>query len=188
MMSFPPARHRSAPMRGRPTPRGPRITLAAALILATLVGLTGCSSIADLTSDYAATETVLPAKADLVAPIARDVVQNYGFTDIDSQHTKVSGTVTAASPGGDRVTIRLTPAGSRTTRIDISNDAGKQVAQDLLREIERRVDAVTLPEEPLPWLRETPVDQAPDDEPDPQPVRPRPRPLPSPGPDTPADQ
>ena len=190
------ARHRSHARRFQPLPRWPRATLAGALALAVLVGLVGCSSIADLTSDYAATQTVLPAKADLVAPIARNVIQNYGFNDIAGQHNKASGTISAVSPAGERVTIRLTPAGSRTTRIDISNDAGKQVAQDLLREIERRVDAVTMPEEPLPWLREqshTPTPSNPpapsdEDDADAEPVRPRPRPMPdaTPPPPTPS--
>ena len=128
------------------------------LILSVLVG---CSSIANMTSDYSTTETVLPAKADLVAPIARDVLRDYGFAEIQGQHTKVSGEVAGASPAGEKVRVRLTPAGSRTTRILVSNDASKQVAEDLLREIERRVDAVTIPEEPLPWLRPRPETAAP---------------------------
>jgi hypothetical protein len=122
------------------------------LLLATAVTVPGCTSIAKATSEYAPTETVLAAKADLVGPIAKAVIEDYGFAQVEGSHTRVAGQY-AALADGEPVVITLTPAGSRTTRIVVSNDASKQVAEDVLREIERRLDAVLFEPEPLPWLQ-----------------------------------
>lgn len=129
------------------------------LAMAWCVAAVGCASIADMTADYAATETVLPAKADMVGPIAEQVVRDYGFADVEASYTKVEGKVTGTTTDQSLVTVALTPAGSRTTRVEVSNKAGKQIAEDVLKEIERRLDAVLADPPPLSWLQESPEAQ-----------------------------
>lgn len=119
-------------------------------------GISGCASIANATSDYSATETVLPAKADMVGPIAESVVRDYGFADVSASYTRVEGTISGTTTDLSVVTVALSPAGSRTTRVIVSNKAGKRVAEDVLKEIERRLDAVLADPPPLSWLEEAP--------------------------------
>lgn len=121
----------------------------------------GCASIADMTADYSTTETVLPAKADMVGAIAESVVRDYGFADVTASYTKVEGTVTGTATEDRPVTVALSPAGSRTTRVVVSNQAGKRVAEDVLREIERRLDVVLADPPPLSWLEDKPTDVRP---------------------------
>lgn len=134
----------------------------AAILFAITTGLAavwvtpGCSTLADATAKYGATETTVPYTVDRVGPAAQAVVMGYGLSEFDAAVTRIDATIRGTTAEGKVILVEVTAAGRQTSRIEISNAAGQEVARKMLAEIEARLDAggptLSDPREPLPWL------------------------------------
>ncbi len=113
------------------------VTGVAGVVLATA----GCASIAGMSERYGDTGTVVPAMGDEVAEVAEQVMREYGFADVAASSTRLDGVVTGTNALGELVAVVIEPAGARTTRVTVSNAAGKAVAEAVLRAIERELEA-----------------------------------------------
>ncbi|MEM9419600.1 MAG: hypothetical protein AAGA25_11210 [Planctomycetota bacterium] len=103
--------------------------------------MSGCGTIAKATEKYGDTETTVPYTVEQVGPIAEAIVEGYGLKDVDAVITKVDAKITAANAEGKAIEVTITPAGRRTAKIAVSNGAGKDVAEQILAEIEAQLDS-----------------------------------------------
>lgn len=104
-------------------------------------GLTGCAQLADATEKFGATETVVPYTAEAVGPVAEAVVRDFDLQEIEAALTKVDARIAATNAEGKAIVVTVTPAGRQTAKVEVSNDGGKDVAEQILRAIEDRLDA-----------------------------------------------
>ena len=72
--------------------------------------------------------------------VAEQMMREYEFADVTATSTRLDGVVSGTSGSGKVVQITVAPAGARTTRVEVSNAAGKQFAEVLLRGVERRLE------------------------------------------------
>ena len=119
------------------------IVMAVAAAGISAVGV-GCSSLASATAGYGDTSTVVPVTGDLATQVAEQMLLEYEFQDVTATSSRLDGRVTGTTGNGETISIMLEPAGARTTRVTVSNNAGKTFAEVVLRGIERRLDDRTL--------------------------------------------
>ncbi len=160
--------------RRRPVRLPLPVTLVAG-VLSVATSLTGCQAVSKVVTGE--TSTVVAATADRVGPVAEAVVRDKGLADVQATVTQLDAVVTGSTAEGKLITVTVTPAGTRTSKVAVSNKAGKVIANSLLREIESRVDDAAADATPPP-------SDAPDTPgaPDAPAIRYVPAPTPAPGP------
>ncbi len=160
--------------RRRPA-RLSRFAVLVAGVWFTAAPLTGCQAVDKVFTGE--TSTVVAATADRVGPVAEAVVRDKGLADVQATVTQLDAVVTGSTAEGKLITVTVTPAGTRTSKVAVSNKAGKVIANSLLREIESRVDdAAADATPPAPDGPDTPG------APDAPAIRYVPAPIPNPGP------
>lgn len=85
------------------------------------------------------TRTTIAATPKAVAEAAAVVLQELELSDVRGMATRMDGRITGMTSLGDVVEVIVVTAGSRTSQLSVSNDAGKGLALEILQEIEARV-------------------------------------------------
>lgn len=92
------------------------------------------------------TRTTIAATPKEVAEAAAVVLQELELSDVRGMATRLDGRVTAMTSLGEVVEVVVLTAGTRTSQLTVSNNAGKGLAFEILQEIEARVYGQSSPD------------------------------------------